>query len=288
MLSFSLSLYIFNVRAGQCIFVCPYNDLNYCTLDRTLDCTLIDCGCDNRVLNFVKSRLPKNILGNLTLTNYDEDHFSGITAISQQNIEIKTICFAHNLECEEIRQLKTEETPNLKKILDLKKKTYDHNDHNMLNWLRPYKEYLYCLDKSDLEECTTNNLSQMVFLEYGNFMMCVPGDLEQEGWEKILKKEGVIEKLKSTNVLIASHHGRENGYYPEVFNYCKPECIIISDGGIEYDTQKNMPSKYAQHVKDGINFCKTTRQVLTTRKDGDLLINIDHFGNHIYLPGKIV
>ena len=110
--------------------------------------------------------------------------------------------------------------------------------------------------------------------------MCVPGDLEQEGWKKILKKEGVIEKLKSTNVLIASHHGRENGYYPEVFNYCKPECIIISDGGIEYDTQKNMPSVYAQHVKYGINFRGTSRRVLTTRKYGDLLINIDHFGTH--------
>lgn len=275
-----LSLYIFNVGAGQCIFVYPYDDLNYCTL--------IDCGCDNSVLNFVKSRLPKvnnaNILGNLTLTNYDEDHFSGISAISQQSIKIKTICFAHNLECEEIRQLKTEETPNLKKILHLKK-TYNHN---VLNWNPPYKKHSYCLDKSDLEEYTTNNLSQMVFLEYGNFMMCVPGDLEQEGWEKILKKEGVIEKLKSTNVLIASHHGRENGYYPEVFNYCTPECIIISDDVIEYDTQKNMPSVYAQHVKYGINFRETSRRVLTTRKDGDLLINIDHFGNHIYLPGKIV
>ena len=82
--------------------------------------------------------------------------------------------------------------------------------------------------------------------------------------------------LSRTDVFVASHHGRESGYCAEVFNYCKPRLVVMSDGSINYDTQL-MASTYAQHTSgewfmtpSGQEF----RKVVTTRKDGNIYWNL--------------
>ena len=74
---------------------------------------------------------------------------------------------------------------------------------------------------------------------------------------------------------IASHHGRENGYCADVFNYCSPEIVVISDQEKRYGTQEH--NLYARHVRgQGINFGSVLapkyRKVLTTRNDGSIRI----------------
>ena len=67
------------------------------------------------------------------------------------------------------------------------------------------------------------------------------------------------------NVFVASHHGRESGYLPEVFEFCSPELVIISDRNIIYRTQEHI---YAQHAR-GVRWPDgTVRRVVTTRNDG--------------------
>jgi hypothetical protein len=44
-------------------------------------------------------------------------------------------------------------------------------------------------------------------------------------------------KLANTDILVASHHGRENGYCREVFDYCHPQAVVMSDKSIVHDTQ---------------------------------------------------
>lgn len=39
----------------------------------------------------------------------------------------------------------------------------------------------------------------------------------------MLKNADFRQRLAEVNVFVASHHGRENGYCEEVFQYCKPE-----------------------------------------------------------------
>ena len=115
----------------------------------------------------------------------------------------------------------------------------------------------------------TNNLSLLNFLDIGSLSFVLPGDLERAGWIELLKNPRVCELLKRVNVFVASHHGRESGYCREVFDYCNPNFVIMSDCPVQYGTQK-MAGVYGQHATGG-QFNGQLRKVLTTRKDGSLL-----------------
>ena len=70
------------------------------------------------------------------------------------------------------------------------------------------------LKQSDFpdEAIDTNKLSQIVFVTYKGTCICIPGDLTSDAWEKHLKNINVQTKLKQTQIFIASHHGREDGF----------------------------------------------------------------------------
>jgi hypothetical protein len=122
-------------------------------------------------------------------------------------------------------------------------------------------------------------------LEYGGSKICICGDLEKPAWEKIILKPEVQAHLKNTNVFVAPHHGRDNGYHDEIFKHCKNiDCVIISDKELVYGTQDAMANTYARHVSTGINFKGTTppRKVLTTRSDGHLWVRFNLSGTRTY------
>lgn len=97
----------------------------------------------------------------------------------------------------------------------------------------------------------------------------LPGDLEKAGWEKLLENKTFRDNLGRVNIFVASHHGRESGYCTEVFEYCDPAIVIISDESKQYETQETNYTQYAR----GITWNQTeVRKVLTTRSDGKLTI----------------
>ena len=121
----------------------------------------------------------------------------------------------------------------------------------------------------------TNNLSAAIFISYAGFKILFPGDLEEDGWLAMLEQDAFRADLAGINVLVASHHGRDNGYCSEVFDYCSPQVIVMSDKAIVHDTQ-HMAQTYRYHVMkvypDGVNVATTgkKRHVLTTRRDGHI------------------
>ena len=122
----------------------------------------------------------------------------------------------------------------------------------------------------------TNNLSLLTFLDVGGVSFVLGGDLERAGWLALLRKPQVQGLLKRVHVFVASRHDRSTiGYCPEVFDYCTPRLIVMSDGPIRHDTQL-MASTYAQHAL-GELFSRPsgqeTRKVVTTRKDGNIYWN---------------
>ena len=118
----------------------------------------------------------------------------------------------------------------------------------------------------------TNNLSLLTFLDVGDISFVLGGDLEEDGWAKLLQNSLVRSMLGRVNVYVASHHGRENGYCREVFDYCDPSLIVMSDGPIKFSTQR-MASRYSQHAR-GEYFTsggkREFRKVVTTRNDGNI------------------
>jgi beta-lactamase superfamily II metal-dependent hydrolase len=67
-------------------------------------------------------------------------------------------------------------------------------------------------------------------------------------------------------ILVASHHGRENGWCDELRQYCNPAFVVISDKGYQYDTQETW-RRYQSIARGGL-FRRNNRFVLTTRNDG--------------------
>ena len=110
-----------------------------------------------------------------------------------------------------------------------------------------------------------NSLSLVTFAQFGGISIVFPGDLTKQAWKEFLKDSLFLSCLMKTNIFVASHHGREDGYCPEIFDYFTPSVIIISDKSVQYGTQI---VDYSSHTA-GITWNQTTtRYVLTTRKDG--------------------
>jgi len=220
------------------------------------------------------------------LTNYDQDHFSGFLNL-ERKIKIGSFCFPRNLTSADIKGLKKEITKPIERICD----TLDRLDSLVpltREYAPPYKKSCFYLQKQDFlpyGDYSTNDLSQIVFVSYKGTTICIPGDLTTRAWEKLLLKIEIRVWLKYTNIFVASHHGREDGYNERIFSHCKPECIILSDENIRYETQEGMAQKYFSKVSgEGIIFNSEKRKVLTTRKDGHILIKIGENGIRTYNP----
>lgn len=115
-----------------------------------------------------------------------------------------------------------------------------------------------------------NNLSLVTFLHYGDIHIIFPGDVEAPGWRSLLLDSDFRAHLMRVNVFVASHHGRENGFCDEVFAYCRPEIVVISDCGIRHASQE-MTDTYAARAM-GVWLGFERRKVLTTRCDGTIKI----------------
>lgn len=138
----------------------------------------------------------------------------------------------------------------------------------------------------------TNNLSCVVFIEFGGFKIVFPGDLEEDGWLALLERQEFRQELAGIDVLVASHHGRENGYCKEIFDYCCPRAVVMSDKAVVHDTQ-GMTETYRQRVIEkwpsGVTVATTNKQrrVLTTRRDGWIQFTVDSAGNFIITTEKL-
>jgi hypothetical protein len=118
-----------------------------------------------------------------------------------------------------------------------------------------------------------NNLSIVTFVRYHGFSIVFPGDLERMEWLKHLENALFRQALSRVKVFVAPHHGRKNGYCREVFDWCKPDLVIISDTAKQYDSQEHSYARHAlgrEFFRNGFNV--GTRSVLTTRSDGHITI----------------
>jgi beta-lactamase superfamily II metal-dependent hydrolase len=93
--------------------------------------------------------------------------------------------------------------------------------------------------------------------------LLIPGDVESKAWEDMIDA-GL--KLRA-NVLIASHHGRNNGYHEEAMDLIRPEVVIISSDKI--------PAK-----DDAIKKYEKRAQVFSTREHGSITVRM-HDGGEI-------
>lgn len=139
----------------------------------------------------------------------------------------------------------------------------------------------------------TNNLSLAAFVRWGSFTILFAGDLETAGWRSLLKVPGFVEQLPSVRVMVASHHGRENGQCEELFWRLRPDVVVFSDDAKQYESQET-DSWYRARVRGILDLDNPRplggygrRHVFTTRRDGHLTVGVDQAGGYVVSPERI-
>jgi len=235
---------------------------------------LFDCGhgTTNRPSTYLPA-LGITRIRRLFVTNYDEDHISDLVAV-RQNLYLEVLTRNASMSSAQIRSLKQPHvSPAMNELFSM---IDSYTGEVAPHQLEPGGLQVWVFYNDYPAFTDTNNLSLLTFLDVGTVSFALGGDLERQGWLELLRNSYVQELLSRTDVFVASHHGRESGYCAEVFNYCKPRLIVMSDGPVNYDTQL-MASTYAQHAS-GEWFMTSSgqefRKVVTTRKDGNIYWNL--------------
>jgi beta-lactamase superfamily II metal-dependent hydrolase len=255
------SLTLFNVGHGFCAYATTPGTGNL----------LFDCGYDYD-LQFYPSRYFKdrNIrnISELVLSHFDQDHVANIASL-REVVTFGVLTRNPSVPVEFVRSEKQrigQVTAAMESALQM------HRD-----WTEPvtvWPDYggvkITHFWNSYPTFTDMNNLSLVTFLYYDGCGIVIPGDLEGNGWSALLKQELFRQCLRETNIFIASHHGRNEGYCEEVFKCCSPHIVLLSDKSIVHDSQEHDYAKHASGV-EWLGEC--VRYVLTTRRDGHIRID---------------
>jgi competence protein ComEC len=121
-----------------------------------------------------------------------------------------------------------------------------------------------------------NNHSVVVVASFANLKIVIPGDNEPPSWNELLSDPNFVQAIRSTDVFVASHHGRINGYSAELFQVMgKPKLVVVSDGRFcetsatdRYSKQATGWTVYGPLGQSQIKKC------VTTRSDGHITIKV--------------
>ncbi|PMB15355.1 hypothetical protein CEN48_06935 [Fischerella thermalis CCMEE 5282] len=94
--------------------------------------------------------------------------------------------------------------------------------------------------------------------------------MKTEGWRTLLQNSRFCDQLHKVNLFVASNHGQEDGYCSDIFNYCNPNLIIISNG----DRHQLFPTAICRYERQMRMLQKPSGQpkILTTRNAGTITI----------------
>ena len=206
---------ILNVEHGFCAFA----------VGATGEVFLFDCGRgpDCQPSRYLPARGVRSIR-RFFVTNYDEDHIEDLPEL-RRALSVEVLSKNPSLDARIVRSLKQPPiSAAMQEMLSMLEsytgavtpEQLDPAGLRAVSYSNPYPSFT-----------DTNNLSLLTFLDVGTVTFAIPGDLEREGWLLLLQNPEVRAQLRRVNVFIASHHGRENGYCREVFDYSSPQFIVI-------------------------------------------------------------
>lgn len=118
-----------------------------------------------------------------------------------------------------------------------------------------------------------NNHSVVTVLDYAGTKMLIPGDNEPDSWDELLRSASFRAAIRSTDILIAPHHGRQSGYPESLFKHIAPSLTIISDG----PASNTDASDLYRTKSDGWEVQSKSRgaerrRCVTTRRDGVIVV----------------
>jgi beta-lactamase superfamily II metal-dependent hydrolase len=241
---------------------------------------LIDCGY-NAVTGWRPSlALPKmgvRFIDELFVTNYDEDHVDDLPNL-RRHVGIGILTRNPTVSGAQLYQIKSVDCAPGKGIRELISMTQTYNSpiSSQPNW--GGIEFRRYWNRYPNEFTDENNLSMALFIHHPMLSILFPGDLEKAGWKNLLLNPYFVKDLSKVHILVASHHGRDNGCCDEIFALTgwRPQIVVISDDYVQYDTQET--AAWYRARASGIRFDGTVRRVFTTRSDGAIYLEANDNG----------
>lgn len=271
-------LRIFDVEHGACAMMTASDDA----------LAMIDCGHNSstgwRPSSYLRYSLRRSSLDYLLITNADQDHLSDLSTLVQSGIAIRHLITNTTIAPQTLRAIKQQAGPV---TADVEALVAMRANFGPAGSGVPFNQAMggitvnsFCHSYPAFRN--TNDLSCTFFIGFGPFKILFPGDIEKAGWRAHLQNPAFVSELRETTILVASHHGRENGFCEEVFLYLRPQAVVISDKSIEHDTQETVPDYRTKVRGEGVVLTNVQgrRKVLTTRCDGDILFRVEQNGNY--------
>lgn len=271
-----LKVIIFNVERGFCAFVRSPNNYGL----------LVDCGsssgfspikhiADNETQDLEKFNDRK--LAYFIVSHPHDDHISDIRRLTNF---YPALIYGRDYDWDEIKDPEHKfEYENLD-IYSKWKAGLSTYEGSPIDWgMEIWENGLSVSEAKEINsdrQAFVNNSSVVLMLKYRGWKIFFPGDLETDGWEKLLERSDFQTAISGTDFFVTSHHGHKSGYSPQIYEVMGKPCInIVSEkrGEEVCDAYSEM-----EHAK-GIEFGGQTRRMLTTRRDGSILIEIPDEGN---------
>lgn len=253
---------------------------------------MLDCGLSADRSWFPSIAYYGNRIDTLMLMNLDEDHCEDLSFM-WDNCPLGAIVSNPTVSASALKAMKAEcgmrgGVTKAAEILEAHGQGFIGNWSHDLGGIQWYAFWnRYGLDFTD-----TNNLSLAVFARFSTFTILFGGDMERAGWRKLLALPEFRELLSHTHVYVASHHGRDNGCCDEMFTLLKPELVVFSDGPKQYETQETH-KWYSSRTRGIPDYSRPAglldqpvRRVMTTRKDGTIMIDVGNDGQYLVTPAK--
>lgn len=244
---------VMNVGHGSCAYLC----------DAAGELTVFDCGSTEGKVSpseHFQGELGKNTIRRLVISHYHEDHISDLPNLAECLTVDSELHRNETVTPDSLEALVSENTgelsPAMVKLREVMKSFSVSAEPQTSGFKLEFHHHSWPRFRDP------NNLSLVTFLKCPGKTFLLPGDLEEIGWEDLLEFWDFRERLGKVGVYIASHHGRESGYYDKVFKFCEPEAVVFSDTRMTHGTQEGMTDKYRKHVES------SGRKVYTTRNDG--------------------
>jgi beta-lactamase superfamily II metal-dependent hydrolase len=252
-----IDIKIFHVDQGFC-----------CAIELSKQNTiLIDCGSGKNFqpAQYVWQRHCK-YLDYLILPAYTTDHlagFSGLVSQSfQHDIPIHFLAFNPTLNPEQLSDSQPFPLP-------LGNCLYKPIGNSYTIDIDELKLTFFWNSFSD--NSSNYSLSLVTFVHYADINLILPSDLDEMGWRNLLNSYEFRRHLEKVNFFVASNHGREIGYCKEVFNYCHPDVIIVSNKDNQ-PLSPEMKEIYVSHAK-GVIAGVNQKKILSTHEDGTIKIS---------------
>ncbi len=271
----ALDIIVWDVQHGNATYINTPNGTNV-----IIDLGIGSYGNSNihfRPLLHLRKKWNLRYIDLLIITHPDLDHIQDILNIDFENIIVGCLVIPNSITIEDINEkIKKSSNDQQKSIFNRYKYLMESftdpvsKDRNPLN---PYNnggvDIKVYGPEPNINTNKANNFSLVTIISYASSKIIIPGDNEELSWKWLLDKEEFKKDITNTDIFLASHHGRKNGYYNELFDYISPKLVIISDGHVcdtsATDRYINKCEGWKAYYHNGGS---VNRKCLTTRNDG--------------------